>query len=119
MYILEKNLLHTCIYFVKHMYFLSFLDVQAPTPVSLWALTKRRDNIVLADMVADMVADIEEDKVADIKVDMVADMEVDTVADINIDIDMEIQIGERVGHGGSVNWAQTFSTRCLPGLRIF
>ena len=108
MYILEKNLLHTCIYFVKHMYFLSFLDVQAPTPVSLWALTKRRDNIVLADMVADMVADIEEDKVAD--------MEVNMVADINIDIDMEIQIGERVGHGGSVNWAQTFSTWCFTRL---
>ena len=89
MYILEKNLLHTCIYFVKHIS--SFLDAQAPTPVSLWALTMRRDNIVVADMVADMVGDIEEDKVADIKVDMVADMEVNTVADINIDIDMEIQ----------------------------
>ena len=97
------------------MYFLSFLDVQAPTPVSLWALTKRRDNIVLADMVADMVADIEEDKVADIKVDMVADMEVDTVADINIDIGMELVNWSR----GLVNWAQTFSTRSLPGLRIF
>ena len=77
-----------------------------------WSTCKQRwVVIVVADMVADMVADIEEDKVADIKVDMVADMEVDTVADINIDIDMEIQIGERVG--------QTFSTRCLPGLRIF
>ena len=36
------------------------------------------------------------------EVDMVADMEVDMVADINIDIkiNMEIQFGERVGHGG-------------------
>ena len=39
------------------------------------------------------------DKVADIEVDMVADMEVDMVADIDIDIDMEVQFGERVGHG--------------------
>ena len=79
--------------------------MQAPTPVSLWALTKRRDNIVLADMVADMVADIEEDKVAD--------MEVNMVADINIDIDMEIQIGERVGHEGSVNWARSLAGLCI------
>ena len=27
-------------------------------------------------------------------------MEVDMVAYVNIDIDMEIQFGERVGHGG-------------------
>ena len=33
----------------------------------------------------------------------------------DIDIDMEIQFGERVGHGG---WAQTFSTRSLPGLHF-
>ena len=38
---------------------------------SLWALTKRQDDIVMADMVADM------------EVDMVADMEVDKVADKN------------------------------------
>ena len=36
-------------------------------------------------------------------VHMVANMEVDKVAD------MEIQFGERVGHG--VNWVQTFSTQ--------
>ena len=42
-----------------------------------WALTKRRDNIVVAYMVADM------------EVDMVAD----------IDINMEIQFDEWVGHG--------------------
>ena len=55
----------------------------APTPVSpsvgdtfefafcqrLWDLTKRRDDIVVANMVDDMVADMEVDKVAD----MVAD----------------------------------------------
>ena len=40
--------------------------------------SKRRDDIVVADMEVD-------------KVDMVADMEVD------IEIDMEIQFGERVG----------------------
>ena len=51
------------------------------------------DNIVVAYMVADM----EVDKVADMMADMVADIEVDMVADI--DINMEIQFGERVGHG--------------------
>ena len=34
------------------------------------------------------------------KKEKVADMEVDMVAYVNIDIDMEIQFGERVGHGG-------------------
>ena len=36
------------------------------------------------------------------EVDIVADMEVDMVADMvaDIDINMEIQFGERVGHGG-------------------
>ena len=37
----------------------------------LWALTKRQDNIVVADIVAHNVVDME--------VDMVADMEVDKV----------------------------------------
>ena len=45
---------------------------------------------------------------------MELDMEVDMVADI----DMEIQFGERVGHGGLVNWVQTYSTQSLPGLHI-
>ena len=39
----------------------------------LWDLTKRQDDIALADMVAYMVADME--------MDMVVDMEVDNVAD--------------------------------------
>ena len=47
-------------------------------------------------MELDMVADMEVDKVAD----MVADIEVDMVADI--DINMEIQFGERVGHGAGL-----------------
>ena len=56
----------------------------------------------VAGMELDMVADIEVDKIADIEVDMVADMEVDMVADMvaDIDINMEIQFGERVSHGG-------------------
>ena len=41
----------------------------------LWALTKRRDNIMVANMVANMKVDM----VADMKVDMVANMEVDMV----------------------------------------
>ena len=51
--------------------------------VSISALTERWDDIVLADM----VADIEVDMVADMEVDMVADFNFD----INIDINMEIQ----------------------------
>ena len=40
-------------------------------------LTKRRDDIVVANMVADMVADMEVDMVADMEVDNVANMEDD------------------------------------------
>ena len=99
----------------------------------LWDLTKRQDDIVVANMVADMVADMEVhmvadtegDKVADMVADMAADfvyflfladmlfdmvgdMEVDKVADMvaGININMEIQFGERVGHG---DWLQNFS----------
>ena len=61
---------------------------------------KKREKKVL-----DMVADMEVDRVVDIEVDMVADMEVGMFGDIDIIID--------------INWAQTFSTRSLPGLRIF
>ena len=43
-----------------------------------WDLTKRRDDIVVADMVANIVADM----VADNDVDMVANMEVDVIADM-------------------------------------
>ena len=48
----------------------------------LWALTKRRDDIVVADMVANIVADMDVDMVADNDVDMVANMEVDVIADM-------------------------------------
>ena len=48
----------------------------------LWALTKRHDDIVVADMVADMVGDME--------VDMVANMEVFKVADMVADTDFSI-----------------------------
>ena len=68
-----------------------------------------------------MVADMEVDTVADMELDMeedkVADMEVYMV--IDIDIDMEIQFGERFGKRELANWAQIFSTRSLPSLRIF
>ena len=49
-------------------------------------LTKRRDDIVVANMVADMVADMEVDMAADMEIDMVADMEVDNVADMEEDM---------------------------------
>ena len=95
----------------------------------LWALTKRRDNIVLADMVADMEVDKvagkkkKRKRVANMELDMVADIEIDKVADVvaymvaDMVADIEIQFGERVGHG--VGWAQTCLTRNLPGLHIF
>ena len=51
--------------------------MQAYLAPSYLDLTKRQD-IVVADLVADMVADME--------VDMVPDMEVDKVADIVVDI---------------------------------
>ena len=50
----------------------------------------------MADKVADMVAEM----VADMEVDKMADMEVDLGMVADIDINMEIQFGERVGHGG-------------------
>ena len=77
-------------------------------------MRKRRDDIAVADMVADMAADMEVDKVAD--------MFADKVAKKGTQFGKKkkgTQFGERVGHGGMVNWAQTFSTRSLPGLRIF
>ena len=43
-----------------------------------WALKKRRDDIVVAKMVADKVADM----TTDMELDMVAVMEVDKVADV-------------------------------------
>ena len=45
---------------------------------------------------------------ADMEVDKMADMEVDLGMVADIDINMEIQFGERVGHGG---W--------LIGLKLF
>ena len=75
---------------------------------------------MVTDMEVDMVADMEVDKVAVIEVDMVTDIKVDMVADINIDINTAIQFGERDGQWSwrLVNWAQTFSTLGLTGLRI-
>ena len=68
----------------------------------------------VVDIEVDMVADLEVDKVADIEVDMVADMEVDMVADIGIDIDIEIQFGERVGHGGWLIRPKLFQPEACP-----
>ena len=44
----------------------------------LWDLTNRRDDIVVANMVADMVANMEVDKMADIVADMGVDKMVAT-----------------------------------------
>ena len=54
-------------------------------------------------MVPDMEVDKVADKVTDMVADMVADMVTDMVTDveiIDIDVNIEIQFGERVGHGG-------------------
>ena len=59
------------------------------------------------DKVADIVAD-KKIKFADMKLDMVADMKVDKVANMVADINMEIQFGERVGHGGCLIGPQLF-----------
>ena len=59
----------------------------------------------MADMELDIVADMEVDKVADIEVDMVADMEVDMV---------DIQFGERVGHGGWLIRPKLFQPEAYP-----
>ena len=93
------------------------------------ALTKRRGDIVVADMVVGMVAD---KKSGDMELDMV-DHKKRIIRgqhgighggniDINIyiDVNMEIQFGERVGHIWElVNWAKTFSIQTLPDLRVF
>ena len=51
-------------------------------------------------------------------------MEVDKVADIvakeiDVDINMEIQFGERVGHGGWLIRTKLFRPKALPTLGIF
>ena len=46
----------------------------------LWDLTKRTDNIVVADMVAYMVADMEMDMVVDMEVNKLTDKVADMVA---------------------------------------
>ena len=61
--------------FIRHTFGFPFCQ-------RLWALTKRRDDIVVADMELDMVADMEVDKVYDKVADMVADKEVDKLADM-------------------------------------
>ena len=129
----QKFEVTSTLFVISYVFLVSQDALEAMFLWCLWALTKRRDNIVLADMVADMevdkvadmVADMEVDKVADKKkkrkrvanmeLDMVADMEIDKVADMVADMvaDIEIQFGERVGHG--VGWAQTCLTRSLPG----
>ena len=56
----------------------------------LWDLTKRWDDIAVADMVANMVANMEVNMVADMEVDMVADIWVNKVADKVADMVAEI-----------------------------
>ena len=76
------------------------------------AVDKLADKV--ADMMANIRADTELDMVADVVVDKVADMKVDMVADINININMEIQFGERVGHGGCLIGPRRFRPQVYP-----
>ena len=69
-------------------------------------------------MELDMVADMEVDKVANNVADMVADM-LDVKQWIDININMEIQFGERVGHGSWLIGPKFSSTRSLPDLHVF
>ena len=67
-----------------------------------------------------MEADMKVNKVADIEVDMVSDMEVDMMADMvaNIDINTEIQIGERVGHGGRLIGPKLFRPEACASIKL-
>ena len=72
-------------------------------------------------MVADIAADMEVHMVADMEVDKVADMvadidDVDMVANTNIHIhiNMEIQFGERFGHGGWLIGFKLFRLNAYP-----
>ena len=65
-------------------------------------LTKRQDDIAVADMAVDM------------EVHIVADMEVDKVAHMASD-KKKLKIWSHV----LVNWAQTFLTQTFPNLRVF
>ena len=55
------------------------------------------------------------------ELDMVADMEVDKVADMvaDSDINMEIQFGERVGHGGWLIGPKLFRPEAYPTCASF
>ena len=84
---------------------------------------KKKKRKIVADMEMGMVADKKRKKEKvelDIEVDMVADMEVDKVADMeednkfDININMEIQFGERVGHGGWLIGPKLFWPKAIP-----
>ena len=102
----------------------NFLDTQvslAPTPVSLsvrmsvsdtfgfpfcqhlWDLTKRWDDIAVADMVVDK-------KMVDMELDIVADMAADKkMADMELDMVANMQIGKV---------ADMFNTKCVKSLNV-
>ena len=72
------------------------------------------------DMEVHMVANMEVKKVADMVADMYADIVAKKVPNLARRRRKGTQFGERIGHmGWLVNWAQTFLTQCLPGLRVF
>ena len=89
--------------------------------ILIWALKKRRGNIVVADMVADMAADM----VADTEVDMVADMEVNKVDDIAADKKNIGRHGVRQCQWQSLKCSKTkcigpsFWIRSVPDMLVF
>ena len=76
------------------------------------SLSPNKASSVEVDKVADKVADMVAEMVADMEVDKMADMEVDLGMVADIDINMEIQFGERVGHGGWLIGPKIFRPSC-------
>ena len=99
----QKFEVTSTLFVISYVFLVSQDALEAMFLWCLWALTKRRDNIVLADMVVWIWRwtrwKKKRKKVADTELDMVADMEIDKVADMVADMvaDIEIQFGERVG----------------------
>ena len=70
-----------------------------------WALTKRRDDIVVAIGVGILAVEIKMDMVADMEVEMVADMDVDMVDDMMVDMVADMEIDKMADMEGWFYWS--------------
>ena len=68
------------------------------------SVTKRRDSIVVANMMADMVADMEVGMMGDIEMDKVGDMVDEIAADMELDMVTDMEV-DKV--------ADMFKTKCI------